>query len=462
MIGRLPAIVITAVTATVLSAAPASAHGLVGRFESPLPLAAYLGGAAIAVGLSFLIGFAYHGTWRPGTPTPVRPAPRWLVLPLRILGLLAWAWIIAQWIVGGSSSAEVGTLFTWVYGWVGVAIISALVAPVWEWIDPFATLHDAGAWVLRRAGTSGWRPAPWPARAAAWPATVGFAIFVWLELAANGPDMGAVVAVYTLITLAGMAQFGRDRWRSDGEVFSVWFGTLNRLARWTTTRPGTIRRQHFPDGLLGRPWDTSRVTLVALATGAILFDGLSQTQLWFELFGVPGPSETSLLLIGFLGIVVGLALAVARSVGPTAMGAGLLPISVGYLIAHYLTYLLSDGQRIVIAIADPLQLGWDVTGTAFFEPSIAWLPASITWAVMFSAVVGGHVLGAWAGHLDAEGPPNPATRSRLAQWPLAAVMVGLTTVTLWSLGQTVFRPGAETAAIVAPARFLPDHDPEVR
>ena len=27
----------------------------------------------------------------------------------RVLGLLAWAWIIAQWIVGGSSSAEVGT-----------------------------------------------------------------------------------------------------------------------------------------------------------------------------------------------------------------------------------------------------------------------------------------------------------------------------------------------------------------
>ena len=39
---------------------------------------------------------------------------------------------------------------------------------------------------------------------------------------------------------------------------------------------------------------------IPVVTGAILFDGLSQTQLWFELFGVPGPSETSLLLIGLL------------------------------------------------------------------------------------------------------------------------------------------------------------------
>jgi len=113
-----------------------------------------------------------------------------------------------------------------------------------------------------------------------------------------------------------------------------------------------------------------------------------------------------------------------------AIGAGLLPVSVGYLIAHYLTYLIGEGQRVIVAIADPLPQGWDLTGTAFFVPSTAWLPAAAVWVVMLGAVVGGHVLGAWAGH------PRPVAGSvggpgaRRAQLPLALVMVGLTTLTL--------------------------------
>ncbi len=430
--------------------APVSAHGLVGRLDSPLPLVAYLAGAALAVALSFVIAFAYDGRWQPGTATRIRTVPRPVVLVLRALGLIGWGWIVAQFLVGGSSSAEVGTLFTWVYGWVGLAIICALLFPVWEWLDPSATLHDLGAWVLRRLHVRGWSPAPYPARLASWPAVVGFAVFVWLELAVGGADMGLVVLAYTLITVAGMAQFGRDAWRANGEVFSVWFGLLNRLARYARFGPpgsDRVRRQRFPDGLLAGRWDPSLVTMVAIATGAILYDGLSQTQLYFDLFSIPSLGTSTVLLASFLAIVVGLALVVGRRVGMVAMGAGLLPISVGYLIAHYLTYLLGDGQRIVIAISDPFQLGWDLFGGAFYEPSMAWLPASLVWTIMFGAVVGGHVVGAWAGHQRVGAPDSPK-HPRRAQLPLAILMVLLTTVTLWSLGQTVFRPEATATTSV--------------
>ena len=262
--------------------------------------------------------------------------------------------------------------------------------------------------------------------------------------------MGLVVLAYTLITVAGMAQFGRDAWRANGEVFSVWFGLLNRLARYARFGPPgsvRVRRQRFPDGLLAGRWDPSLVTMVAIATGAILYDGLSQTQLYFDLFSIPSLGTSTVLLASFLAIVVGLALVVGRRVGMVAMGAGLLPISVGYLIAHYLTYLLGDGQRIVIAISDPFQLGWDLFGGAFYEPSMAWLPASLVWTIMFGAVVGGHVVGAWAGH-QRVGAPDAPRHPRRAQLPLAILMVLLTTVTLWSLGQTVFRPEATATTSV--------------
>jgi hypothetical protein len=406
------------------------------------------------VALTFAIAFAYSGRWRPAPAPPIRHLPRPILLLLRVLGLLAWAWVVAQFVAGGSSDAEVGSLFTWVYGWVGLAIVSALLGPVWEWLDPFATLHDSGAWMLRRLRITGRASTPYPARIAAWPAAVGFAAFVWLELAYQAADMDAVVVAYTIVALVGMAWFGRDRWRSGGEVFTVWFGLLNRVGRYVLAGPtssGRVKRQHFPDGLLGRPWDASLVALVAVATGAILYDGLSQTQLFFEAFGLPGLAESTILLAGFLAIIVSVVLLVGRRVGMVAMGAGLVPISVGYLIAHYLTYLLGEGQRIVVAVSDPFQQGWDLFGTAFFEPSTAWIPSSIIWSVMFLAVVGGHVLGAWAGHLRTTPVSRSDVHRRRAQLPLAGIMIVLTTLTLWSLGQVVFQaePPDETGAIPA-------------
>ncbi len=57
-----------------------------------------------------------------------------------------------QTIAGGSSDAEVASLLLWVFGWVGLAFISALLGPVWAWLDPFSTLHDVVAAVVRPIG----------------------------------------------------------------------------------------------------------------------------------------------------------------------------------------------------------------------------------------------------------------------------------------------------------------------
>jgi hypothetical protein len=72
--------------------------------------------------------------------------------------------------------------------------------------------------------------------------------------------------------------------------------------------------------------------------------------------------------------------------------------------------------------------------------------------------VGGHMLGAWAGHVVAalDAPPDvqgrPLTMRRV---PLAVVMVALTTLTLWSLGQAIVvspPPNADVPSIpIAPA-----------
>ena len=472
----------------------AVAHGLSPLYQSPLPLAVYLTGAAATVALSFVFVLARDLRAAPAPEGRLEPVPAVVRYGLRVIGLLGWTWILAQGLAGGSSDAAVAGLFLWVYGWVGVAILSALVFPVWEWLDPFTTIYDALAASLRRLGLHGGAPAALPGWARLWPAVAGLVFLVWLELAAvpGNDGLAVVVAGYTVLTLALMAQFGRDPWRAHGDTFSVWFRTLNRLAA-TSVAPSpdpetndaaidrrAVLRRPFASGLINARWEAPRIILLAVGTGSILFDGLSQTVAFATTFGAPTLLPKSLLLLAFLGIIAVAALAVARTVSPGAIGAGLLPIAVGYLVAHYLTFLLIDGQRIVIAVSDPLQQGWDLFGTAFFQPSAAWLPPGLVWTAQLAAVVGGHMLGAWAGHVTAQRDleaaaarangragrdlrhrkihdpdplPPPRRNVRAREIPLALVMVALTTLTLWSLGQAIVveTPEASGGRVTRPA-----------
>ncbi|MEX2184826.1 MAG: hypothetical protein WEC14_10295, partial [Chloroflexota bacterium] len=411
---------------------------------SRLPLAVYLTGAAVTVGLSFLFVLVRDvRADRPATDGTGALPPMIVRVGLRVIGLVGWAWIVAQGIIGGSSAAEVATLFLWVYAWVGVAMLSALVGPVWHFLDPFSTLHDMAAWVIRRLGIAPWDLAHYPDGLGRWPAVIGFVVVIWMELVLDaGPStLFIVLVVYTALTLAMLAQFGRDEWRSRGEVFTVWFRLLGRMAPYRLVdESGRVARRPFASGLLEPGFSLADVVIVALGVGSILYDGLSQTQIWYDLFGLPPIGLVTGIFLAFLGIIVGAALLVTRVVGNGATAAGLLPIAVGYLIAHYLTYLLIDGQRIAIAISDPFQQGWDVFGTAFFEPNGDWLPPGLVWTVQLAAVVGGHMMGAWGGHVVAvlEAPGGlSAGLIRARQVPLAVVMVALTTLTLWSLGQAI-------------------------
>ncbi len=451
-----------------------AAHQLTGRFTSPIPLGAYLVGAALAVGASFAIVFLRDGRTQAvavsgsgaGVERFVR-VPAALRTGLTGLGVVAWVWIVvAAVIVAGHTDADTASLFLWTYGWVGLALVSAFIGPVWLWLDPFASLHRMLASLARRLGVEGGSPAPYPARLGRWPAVIGFAVFVWFELAMpatrSGRALGLVLVGYTVVTLVAMAQFGRETWRRNGEVFSVWFDLVGRLAPLAAAeaeRPRRLRVRTFASGLLGEDGlrlELAELALVASATGAILFDGLSQTQIYFDWFGIPTIPAQTVLLAGWLGLIVGLAIGVSRLVGVRPLVAGLIPIAIGYLIAHYFTFILFDSQRIVPVLTDPLGLGWDLLGVGEFEPASGWLPGAVAWSLQLVAVVSGHVIGAWAGHSVAvreaggsagRAMPGAERAIRRRQIPLALLMVGLTTLTLWSLGQAIVQTSEPTALL---------------
>lgn len=440
---------------------PVLGHQLNQRYEAPLPLAAYIAGAGIAVAMSFLFVImrpapprsdAERDAERDAEPEMEearqrRVVPRWTRLALKAVGLIGWLWIVAQTIFGGSGDGDVSSLFLWVYGWVGVALISALVWPIWAWLNPFTTISEVLSWVARTLRLSGGAPADYPQWLGRWPAVIGFIVVVWLELVfriAGGQTLGLFLIAYTFVTVAAMGVFGRETWRANGETFSVWFELLNRLAPFGLGREpedAVVVRRDFASRLTSARWTLDELVLVALATGAIIFDGLSQTQFYFDFVIARSPIadpvvRDSITCFLFLGLITVVVLAVARVLTVPAVAAGLLPVAVGYLIAHYLTFLTIDGQRIIAALNDPLMTGDNLlpANLGFWQPA-SFIPTSLVWTIQLGAVIGGHIYGAWAGHavLARERGRAPA----MQQLPLAVVMVCLTALTLWSLGQDV-------------------------
>jgi len=84
---------------------------------------------------------------------------------------------------------------------------------------------------------------------------------------------------------------------------------------------------------------------------------------------------------------------------PGQMAHSLIPIIVGYMLAHYLSYLVEGGQETVIRLADPLDRGWDLLELGIADTNY-WLslhPAVLS-TVQVSCVVAGHIVAVAAAH----------------------------------------------------------------
>ena len=76
----------------------------------------------------------------------------------------------------------------------------------------------------------------------------------------------------------------------------------------------------------------------------------------------------------------------------------LLPIAFVYVVAHYVSLFLVQGQFAIPLLSDPLGRGWDLFGTADVVPDLTVLSPNTTWYVQFGALVAGHVAGLAVAH----------------------------------------------------------------
>ena len=106
-----------------------------------------------------------------------------------------------------------------------------------------------------------------------------------------------------------------------------------------------------------------------------------------------------------------------------------------YVAAHYLTFLLFEGQATFYLASDPFGRGWDLFGTADRAIDYTYLSQNGAWYLQVAVVVIGHVCALILAHDRALALyDNPRLAVRSQYWMLA-VMVGFTTLALWLLAQ---------------------------
>jgi hypothetical protein len=447
----------------------AVAHGgPIQRTPLPLPLWLFGWGAAAVLVVSFAV---LALMW----PTPVLERTPWQPIPAlgRLLGsravevlcaaigvALLGVLIVAGYVGPDSASDNLVPTFIMITFWVGLVIVSVLFGDVFRAFNPWRALgRAAGAVVGPRAARR-----PYPEQLGRWPAAAGLLVFVWIELVSGWSDfprtLTTAIVGYTVVTLAAQAVWGVETWTRRGEAFSVYFNLLSRISL-VETRDRVVGLRPPLGGLPRLDPVHGTVAVVLVMIGTVTFDGLSQGALWAsagpalqDVFTAIGATEdagnklaetvglavTALLVAGFYW----LGMEGARSVGGGFSGAelrqrfihSLVPIGAVYAIAHYIGYLIYEGQGIRYLASDPFGQGWDIFGTADAAIDFSLIGDNALWWIYFCVVVLGHVAALALAHdraLAAYGRIRDAVRS---QYWMLLIMVGFTLLALWLLYQS--------------------------
>ena len=281
---------------------------------------------------------------------------------------------------------NIAPTFVYVVFWVGLVPASVLFGNVFYAFNPWRAIGRAFAWVASKAlGEKAGTGLPYPDWLGNWPAAAGLIAFAWLELLS--PDgtsprtIAAAALLYSALTFLGMGLFGVEPWIRRGEAFSVYFGLFSRISIFDRDEDRIVVRPPLV-GLTELRAAAGTVAVLAVMIGTVSFDGIQETVFWGNLvdsiqgfFDTLGAAPTLGLelaggvgLLGMIAVVGGVLpprvcwehrtvdtrfslIQLARSFVHS-----LVPIALVYVGAHYLTFLLFQGQAIGYLASDPAGL----------------------------------------------------------------------------------------------------------
>jgi hypothetical protein len=457
------------------------AHALEGKQDLPIPEWLFAWGASVVLIVSFVaLSVAWReprwevDRWRAvahGFSRAVLSRPAEIVagaIGVFLLGVTVWAGLYGT----EAPDRNFAVTFVFVTVWLGFVIASLLLGDVFRAFNPWRAIARAASAGFRLIAGQTPPALVYPERLGRWPAAIGLAGFLWLELVYPG-DAGAfttvpleprtvaiAILVYSAYTFVGMALFGIEKWCERGETFSVYFGMFARLA------PLEVR-----DGRLGaRPWLAGArdwalvpgsIAVVLVTVGGTTFDGAQEGLLETpirEVFDVlydqgagleplfaarlTGTVFMALTLAAVAGIfwagVAGMGLdgsrrSALRDLG-RAFAHAFIPIAFAYLFAHYFSLVLFQEQaQFTFLLSDPLGDGSDYFGTAGSGVDFGVISAEAVWYVQVATLVVGHVAALAMGHDRALAEYRDVRRATRSQYWMLALMVSFTVLGLMLL-----------------------------
>ena len=421
-----------------------------------------------------------------------------LISVLRSVGVVVLVLLVTAGLIGANRPLEnISPTFVWIIFWVGMGYLTALLGNVWAVVNPWRTVYE---WTERIAASPSGPMYIYPRGWDAWPAVVLFLVFVWLEnvypSAAAPLNLSVLIVLYSLVTWAGMLLFGKHAWLRNGEIFSVLFAFFARFSPTEIRVPESracrscgggcepygggcvdclecfqvagglgdareVNLRPYAVGLTMPGWlSTSGAVFVVLMLASVTFDGLSETRLWRSVqnafYSTASTLNTDALgVIDTVGIVAvvaafavvylafswGIRQASGEDAGVVTVARvfvlSLVPIALAYNLAHFIGYLLIQGQLIIPLASDPFGWGWDLLGTAGYMLDLEIIGAQAVWYISLAAIVLGHVASVYVAHVVSLGRPVARASALKGQYAMLALMVLYTASSLWIIAQPI-------------------------
>jgi hypothetical protein len=407
------------------------AHGIGGRQDLPIPLVLLLIGAALAVVVSFgALGVLWQSPRfraEGGRPLPgfQRFADaRATRVVLRLIGLLVALLTLAASVFGpNDDSVNPTPWMVFVVFWIGLVPVSLIVGPFWRLVNPLRTIHRA---IFKLSGVRA--PVKLPAWIGYWPAAAGLFMFTWLELVAPGnteePTLILWFATYSIVMLVASMVFG-EAWFDRADAFEAYSSLIGRLSPLGRRDDGKLVLRNPFNGLVGLSVSPGLVAAISVMLGSTAYDGFSSSTLWVNALQsgtLPRTLTGTLGLLGMVLVVAGTYWVCTRSTGHGELAHSLIPIAVGYLVAHYFSLFVFGTQQTAILWSDPFHTGANYLGTGHLTVDFALVSATSVAVIRSLAVVCGHVLGVFAAH-DRAVAVLPRGRAVSGQVPLLMLMV---------------------------------------
>ena len=383
--------------------------------------------------------------------------PRWISDVSSLLATLGVMALVAVGLYGPRDPlSNLLPLTIWSVWWIGFVSLHLIFGNIWRWIDPWAG-------VCRLIFGADWAGMlRLPAWLGIWPAILTLMLFTLFSIADSAPYDPSRLATFALgywaFSFAGMAIFGHRSWSAQCECFSVFFAMLSALSM---VRTGPGLSVGFPGWAIpteGR-FAASKAILCLVFLGAGSFDGLNETFWWLARIGVnpldfQGRStivaETTggflgsiVLLIGAFWACVALGKWLAGPGGPgvmrlfRALAYSLVPIGLGFHIAHFFTSFVISIQYARLALTDPMATGANWLGYSDLRVYVGFLRDSdivrVIWLSQAAVIVLSHVLAVMIAHRVTRELFPSRRGAQLAELQLSLFMVLYTLFGLWLL-----------------------------